>query len=145
MIYTTKPKNFIKDMSVATCYIVCKDKFLILQRQPNKSHGGTWGLPAGKISPKEIIQDAVVREVYEETGIMINTINIYKLKTLFVKNGNHSIQCNNHLYKMPTLPEVRLSKDEHRDYKWVNSQEALRYNLIHDFAEFNTIFSDQLP
>jgi 8-oxo-dGTP pyrophosphatase MutT (NUDIX family) len=36
-----------------------------------RSHHGTWSLPAGAIEPGESPAQAVVREVYEETGLQV--------------------------------------------------------------------------
>jgi len=49
MIYTNKPQGFIENIQVVACYLEHDGKILLLQRQPNKTHGGRWGLPAGKI------------------------------------------------------------------------------------------------
>ncbi|MDR7320589.1 MULTISPECIES: NUDIX hydrolase [Catenuloplanes] len=36
-----------------------------------RSDDGSWGLPAGAIDPGEQPADAVVREIYEETGVVV--------------------------------------------------------------------------
>lgn len=49
-----------------------KGEFLLLKRSENShSNPGKWDLPGGKLSRGELLKDAVVREVWEETGISI--------------------------------------------------------------------------
>jgi len=40
------------------------------------SNGGVWVAPGGAIDPGETPQDAVVREVWEETGLHVNPIRL---------------------------------------------------------------------
>ena len=70
-----------------------KGEFLLLRRSDNsRTNPGKWDLPGGKVNLKETLKEAVVREVWEETGISIfpgeiagevnfeNIFNIYKGK-----------------------------------------------------------------
>ena len=53
---------------VAGCFLEYGGRFLILHRRSEKSQGGKWGLPAGKVDKGETDKDAVIREVAEETA-----------------------------------------------------------------------------
>lgn len=59
---------------IISVYAILRDekgKFLLLRRSENShTNPGKWDLP-GKLAPGETLQDAVVREVWEETGISI--------------------------------------------------------------------------
>ena len=51
-------------------FIVCKDDILLLNRN-KKFWMGMWNCVGGKIEKDEEIDDAAIRETYEETGIVI--------------------------------------------------------------------------
>ena len=42
---------------------------LLLIRRANPPAQGTWSLPGGRVEPGESSEDAVVRELHEETGL----------------------------------------------------------------------------
>jgi len=46
---------------------------LLQQRKDNKC----WGYPGGKIEVGEIVEDAAKREIYEETGLLVNSMNLF--------------------------------------------------------------------
>ena len=52
------------------------DKLLLLLRQNSKFFSGYYGLVGGKIEEKELIADALIREMYEEVGITVFKENL---------------------------------------------------------------------
>lgn len=69
-------------MKIVGCFLEYNGKFLILLRQSHKPNGNTWGLPAGKVEENENERDAVVREVYEETGYKLKDRDLHILEVL---------------------------------------------------------------
>ena len=60
-----------------------------------RSDSGLWGLPGGKIEPGESVIEAAIREVHEETGLLVNItrlIGVYSEPTdrivTFLDNGD---------------------------------------------------------
>ena len=49
--------------------IVMKDKQILLIKRKNLPYKGKWALPGGFVGYGEKTEDAVVREVFEETGL----------------------------------------------------------------------------
>ena len=49
--------------------IAAEDRFLVLRRKPKGPNEGKWEPPGGKVEKGESLHTAVVREVYEETGL----------------------------------------------------------------------------
>ncbi len=47
---------------------------LLLHRRKDS---GAWGIPGGFVEPGETLEEAAKREVWEETGLRISTINLW--------------------------------------------------------------------
>jgi 8-oxo-dGTP diphosphatase len=56
---------------VAAALIDAQGRVLIAQRPAGKSLGGLWEFPGGKVEPGESPEAALVRELSEELGIMV--------------------------------------------------------------------------
>lgn len=95
--------------------VICNGELLLLRRANYmKTFGGKWCFPGGHIDKGEKSETAILRELKEETGIVVDSVP--KLwKTWKYSNGDTS-----DIYKiyLDTLPEVKISR-EHAQYKWV--------------------------
>jgi len=67
----TKSKT-VPTIKVSTCIVRKQKKLLILQRPIDTMLGGLWEFPGGKIQNNESREKAVIREVMEETNLVIN-------------------------------------------------------------------------
>jgi len=57
---------------VTACALLDADnRVLIAQRPPGKAMAGLWEFPGGKVEPGETPEDAVIREMAEELGVMV--------------------------------------------------------------------------
>lgn len=74
-------------MLIYTLGILEKDsKLLFLLRQNTKFFSGYYGLMGGKIEEHESISDALIREAYEEIGLIITKDNLQFAHCLSFKN-----------------------------------------------------------
>ncbi len=62
-----------KVVLVAACALIDADgRVLIAQRPAGKPMAGLWEFPGGKVDPGERPEDALIRELEEELGIVVN-------------------------------------------------------------------------
>ena len=107
------------------CGIIWKDgKVLIAKRKQEKSLGGYWEFPGGKIEHNEDPIDALRRELLEELGLEIFNI--------------HYFGQNTHEYETFTIELVAFECDfakatfefkDHDDVTFVNVKSLEAYNL----------------
>lgn len=77
-------------------------------------------LPGGLVDPGETEHDAVLREVMEETGIILSQTQLEMVysSTQFIVNENKSVTKHLFIAQLEEIPNVKLSW-EHSDYRWV--------------------------
>ena len=123
-------------MKVAGCFLEHDGKFLILLRQSHKSHGGTWGLPAGKIEPGEDEQTAIIREVFEETGYQLAKEDLHHMGDFTFGPTTQRYHFATYRVTLPQVFDVALDSNAHSDHQWVTPPECYALpNLIPDFHE----------
>lgn len=83
----------------------------------------TWEPPAGRLAPGEDFRDGAVREVFEETGLLIAPQRI--LATWVGERPGGGLLASVTYVGRTTSPEVRLSP-EHLDYRWATVDEWLQ-------------------
>ena len=109
----------------ATVACVCNNKLLLLRRGPTaKWKAGMYCLPGGKLEKGETLKDGAIRELFEETGIVIyrdqlgsvtvNYPDAYTKVVFTAKLDNDSVVLNY----------------EHDHYIWVPRQELILYPLV---------------
>ncbi|MBP3595950.1 MAG: NUDIX domain-containing protein [Clostridia bacterium] len=65
--------------------LIKENKILLMRRKDTGFADGFYSMPAGKLEPKESVEDAIIREVKEEINIDIKNET---LKTIQVMNRN---------------------------------------------------------
>ena len=69
-----KKNKPIPEIQVAVCAVIYKNKLLLMQRPENKMLAGLWEFPGGKIESGELAENAVIREIKEETNLSIKNV-----------------------------------------------------------------------
>lgn len=93
---------------------------------------GCWSLPGGKIDKGETPEQAVIREVKEETNLTI--INPVLILTKEIDNGNiyyFTCQVENKLIE----PSIILVNDEHQGYSFMNKEKWSEVPLLLDLDD----------
>ena len=119
----------MKTVVVVSGILTHKGSVLVLQgSKDNVDFPGIWELPGGKVKFGENPNDAIVREIKEETGIeskVIAPYNVWSTKYVHNEEEHHVIHVD---FLMGILTEFSLMKlsEEHQNYKWVE---------LHDLPE----------
>lgn len=112
--------------------------FLILKRTLEK--GGFWQPITGNVKPDETFEQAALRELEEETGIIdiIRFIDIEYLFNFFADAKHLPVGSNDKKMfekvfgvEVKENTEIKISA-EHTDYKWVTAEVALNEYLKYD-------------
>lgn len=134
-VYLEKPDNFNpKAAIVGCCYLHYQDKILLLHRQDSKAEGNHWGIPGGKLNNNEPLIDAIIREVFEETGFRLDKEKVHYIGMLYIKVPNFDFEYHMIDYREPihNPGEVKINFKEHKGFTWVRPEDALKMDLITD-------------
>lgn len=133
----------------ATVIVISKDKkALIIQRPPNKSFAGLWGVAGGKLGDDDgyavtdnfhyfPAEDCAIRELYEETGISVKREDLNYLCSI-IAFGEIKRFVLSYYVILDNLNakdiKVRLDKSETKNYRWVFKEEIKLYDFIVDIG-----------
>jgi len=95
--------------------------------------GGRWSLPAGHVELGERIEDAVVREVKEETGLDVMPVELLAVQEVIFPFEFHERR---HFLSIDYLcavqdPRIELDGTELRGCLWADPDEALCLDTLH--------------
>jgi ADP-ribose pyrophosphatase YjhB (NUDIX family) len=77
------PERYNQGYNIGVGGAVVRDGRLLLVRRATRRGRGNWQLPGGYIEPDETIEQAVVREVLEESGVMAAVEGVLGLRNRY--------------------------------------------------------------
>ena len=113
-----------KTIDVVAGVIKKNGKFLIARRSKEKSLGGFWEYPGGKVEEGETDEESLKRELYEEFGITVTVKN--HLVNSFYKY--EKINVNLKAYLVDHLSGDFILRD-HDEINWIDSKEFGKYEF----------------
>ncbi|MDO9044394.1 MAG: NUDIX domain-containing protein [Methanobacteriaceae archaeon] len=119
-------QNLVYGLAVRALLSDDDGKILIIKRSTDsKTNPGKWEFPGGKVDPEESFDQALLREVYEETNLKIGLDHVVGVseQNLHVIRAVHIIMSGNIIDG-----ELKLS-DEHEGYAWVFFEDLIEYEL----------------
>lgn len=120
------------------CLIHKEDSYLLQDRAKMDWNGYT--LPGGHVEPGESIVDAVVREMKEETGLVIKSPRLCGIKQFPIEGGRYLV----FLFETDQFEGKTVDSDEGKMH-WIKISELKNVNLVDDFdALIEVMLSDSL-
>lgn len=107
------------------CGIIWKDgQVLIARRKPEKSLGGYWEFPGGKLEPNEDASSALVRELKEEMGMSVEKLvyfgsHVYNYETFSIELIGY--QC--------SFVNASFQLTDHDEITFINPKQLLNYKM----------------
>ncbi len=119
------------EIEVVAALILRRGRFFAAQRGAQKSHGGQWEFPGGKIEPGERPEDALARELHEELGLTAYPTQY--VTTRETHDPDRTIRV--HLYRV-WLESDQMTLNEHQAVGWFTIDEAEKLDLTEADREF---------
>ncbi|OIO43297.1 hypothetical protein CO155_02295 [Candidatus Pacearchaeota archaeon CG_4_9_14_3_um_filter_35_19] len=99
-------------------FIIHEKKILALYSEPHPQHDkGGWFVVTGSVEENEDFEEAVSREVMEETGLMVE--EIFSLNWGSVYNWDNKI-CEEHNFVSFVNSKKVTLNEEHSKYEWLD-------------------------
>ena len=108
------------DFDIGVAAAVVTDSSILLVQEAKGTYAGCWGLPKGHVEPNESIENAVLRELQEETNITGDVSGFIGLRTTQTRHGVGLFLC----YKISASNfEVKPQEDEISDLRFFTANE----------------------
>jgi 8-oxo-dGTP pyrophosphatase MutT (NUDIX family) len=102
-------------------------RVLLLKRDTTSHAQGEWCLPGGKVDYGDTVEEAAVRELQEETGLVCT-----KPRFLFYQDslppGAGEMHCINFYFECQVSRKIQLN-EESSEFVWISSSEMKHYKI----------------
>ena len=119
------------------CMVYQDNRVLVLDKINSEWNGITF--PGGHVEKYESFTDAVVREVYEETGLTIYSPQLCGIKDWTEEDGSRYMVL---FYKTDKFDGILKSSDEGKVF-WIELEQLVKEKLSLDFLDMLKVFSDE--
>lgn len=130
---------------VVDAIVVKNQKSLLIRRAPHLINGSKWAIPGGFLNRGETLEQAVIRELKEETGLEGKITKLFKIIDS-PKRKNEDRQNVAFIYEVKAEGELKFNKEEVSEAKWFDVSNLPKeqdfafdhYKIIQDFLAQRT-------
>ena len=115
------------DRLVAGAVVVRKGGILLLRRKYGDFMGGLYELPSGVIEPGETLEEALYRELTEETGLRVAQVEGYLGSFNYLSGGGRTTRQFNFLVSVGEFACISLA--EHDAFIWAQTSDLDRLSI----------------
>ena len=100
------------------------NEVFICQRKAEKSLGGFWEFPGGKLEDNEIEEDCLKRELMEELGMQVVNLRFFNSHVFDYKTFNINL-----ISYLCDITSAEYLLHDHDKFLWINPERLLDYDL----------------
>lgn len=126
-----------KAIVTVLCMVYDGSRILLQDRVKADWHGLTF--PGGHVEKEEPFVQAVIREMYEETGLLIKKPKLCGIKQFQTDEDERYIVL---LFKTNEFEGTLTSSDE-GEMRWVDRDSLEDYKLVEDFRDLLKVFDSE--
>jgi 8-oxo-dGTP diphosphatase len=113
------------DTIKVTCGLIFDEgKIFICRRRPEKSLGGFWEFPGGKVELGETFEECLRRELLEELDMKVDVLDHFK--TSCHSYDSFRIELISYLCKFKSAAYSMIDHDQH---EWIDTKDLLNWKL----------------
>lgn len=131
-------RQYPKKPVVGVGAIILDGDRILLEKRKNSPGKGKWSVPGGLVELGENVEDAVIREVKEETGLEVYEPRLVDVVNYVSWGEKGAVMY--HYIIIDYLVTVRSGNpkaaSDAEDLKWVPFNEVEEYNLTESFRRF---------
>nr|WP_315086712.1 NUDIX hydrolase [uncultured Lachnoanaerobaculum sp.] len=139
--FSLNPKQF--HLVVIAILFTNDKKVLITRRSPDKRYaGGLWEIPGGGVRAGENSQDAVRREILEETGINLydrDYEKLYTYKRINTESNSYFVDMYSYIISEDDVRNIKMQVEEVSDFKILSVPKIKEIAKRGEFLHFDNV------
>lgn len=118
--------------------IIVNGRKLLLEKRKEMPGKGKWTVPGGLVEIGETLEETVVREVKEETGLSVKNPELFDVLTRVILDQTARVKYHYVIidYSVHVKSGQLKAADDAAELRWVSFDEVEDYDLTNGFRKF---------